>query len=757
MFPPLASENPNRTPQEKGRRTTLIVLAVAIVLLFAVAFSQTAFNLTFLRPTTSEQTLTLMALSALIFLLLLALTFVLVRNVFKLYTERRSGVPGSKFRTKMVLGALLLSLTPVIFLFQFAYLLMNRSIDKWFSRPAVELREDSGRVAALLANYAAENARAEAAAIAGLPETRRAFETGNFSSVIQEFRRHDQTLQGGFALALVDDYAQAAYHAPEAWGTLRPKLAEAQKARAPTPVVLGAREFMIGVAPVGEHGRILVALPLPDDYRATLNRIEESERKYWELSAQRREIRRTYMGVLGLLTVIVLFAATWSALLLSKLVTRPVAALAEATQEISRGRLEHRVAVTAADELGELVTSFNRMAEELESSRRKIESASQELAGANVALEQRRRTMETILESIPTGVLSLDAGRLVTRANPALGRIFAVQTAAGVTERSFQPGAGLRELFPSEVVADLEHQIRKADRMGTVAGQMEMEGGRGRMNLAVTVASMQHAGARLGYVIVFEDLSEMLKAQKQAAWREVARRVAHEIKNPLTPIALSAERIRRHLERGVPPDEASLAVVSGCAETIAGAVETVRTLVDEFSTLASFPASQLQPADVNAIVQSALGLFNGRLDGVTVRTVLAGDLPAVHADANALRRAIANLVDNAAEAVADSLVREVEISTALVGARDSVEIVVADTGPGISADAKEKLFLPYFSTKKRGTGLGLAIVGRIVEEHHGSIRVEENFPIGARFIMELPLAEEPAARPQETQAAPHRA
>jgi nitrogen fixation/metabolism regulation signal transduction histidine kinase len=199
------------------------------------------------------------------------------------------------------------------------------------------------------------------------------------------------------------------------------------------------------------------------------------------------------------------------------------------------------------------------------------------------------------------------------------------------------------------------------------------------------------------------------------------------------------------LERGTPPDAASVEVLKSCAETIGAAVETVRTLVDEFSTLARFPASQPQPASVNTIVEGALAMFNGRLENINVQTSLAPDLPSVMADPESMKRALANLVDNAAEAMQDSLVREVHISTALVQPKDAVEIVVADTGHGVTRELKEKLFLPYFSTKERGTGLGLAIVSRIIEDHHGSIRVEENSPIGARFIVELPLAVEPGA------------
>jgi len=734
--------SPSETGREQKprRRAALTGLAIGITLLFALVFSQTAFNLRFLRPSTSEQTLTLTALSALIFLLLVALTFVLVRNLLKLGAERREGKVGSKFRTRMVMGALVLSFTPVLVMFLFAYGLMNRSIDKWFSRPVEQMREDSGELALLLSGYAAENAQAEAASIAQLPETEHAFETGNFAGLLATFRRREPSLQGGFAVALVEGDAVASYHAPLAWGALRKSLLPLPAAPR-GPVEIAGRSYMVGVQTVGTNGHIVIALPLPDKYVSTLRQLEQNQLAYYELGQQRKAVRRTYMGFLLLLTMMVLFAATWLSLFLAKLVTRPVEALAEATQEISKGRLDYRVAVPASDELGALVSSFNRMAEELESSRTQIEASSRQLGDANVALEQRRRQIETILESIPTGVLSLDANRRVSHSNDALQRILS-PTGAG---RSFAAGSTLRELFPGEAAADMEHLLRKADRMGSTTSQMEIAVPRGKLNVAITVASLQHRGQRQGYVVVFEDLSDLLKAQKQAAWREVARRVAHEIKNPLTPIALSAERIRRHLDRGTTRDEASVAVIEGCAETIQGAVETVRKLVDEFSTLARFPASQPKAANVNEIVEGTLAMFNGRLDNLQVETHLAPELPPVMADPDSMKRALANLVDNAAEAVQESLVREVHISTSLLNARDAVEIVVADTGHGVTREVKEKLFLPYFSTKRRGTGLGLAIVSRIVEEHQGSIRVEENSPVGTKFIVELPVADrEPA-------------
>jgi nitrogen fixation/metabolism regulation signal transduction histidine kinase len=730
-----AKQKPNRTP-------AIVVLCICLFFLFAIIFAQATFKLTFLQPDTSEETVIFAAVSALIFLLFVALTFVLLRTLLRLYAERKTGVLGSKFRSHMVLGALLLSLGPVIFLFLFSYGLMNRSVEKWFSRPAEDVQYRTNVIVSLLTQYAVTNADAEAHRIAATPDAQKSFQTGNFSFVMDEFRRSELTLQGGFAFAVVDGRAEGSFHAPDVWPLLQhnlPLKAASDQAKA---FDLRGQTYVLGRARAG-NGEILVAMPLPSNYSAVLSDLERSQQQYQDLRVQRRRLRRTYLGFLLLLTVAVLFISTWLALYLSKMVTRPLVALAEATQEISRGRLDYRVDVQAGSEIGRLVESFNRMAADLEASGASIEASRRDLAAMNAQLEQRTRHSETILESVPSGVLSLDASRRVLHSNRAARRLLRLDEAPAHPEQT------LPDFFPAEVVADIEHLLRKADRMGTTTSQMEIVTPRANLNVAITAASLDPTPRlssvgrqRMGYVVVFEDLTDLLRAQKQTAWREVARRIAHEIKNPLTPIVLSAERIRRHLERGTPPDTGSLNVIRHCAETIRSSVETVRTLVDEFAVLARFPASQPQPADINSIVNQALLMFDGRLDGIQVQRFLASDLPRVNADPEAVKRALANLVDNAAEAMHDSLVREIHISTALLGERDSVEIVVADTGHGVTSELKEKLFLPYFSTKGRGTGLGLAIVSRIVEDHHGSIRVEENSPVGTRFIVELPVAQE---------------
>ncbi len=734
-----------RSPKTSYRKQVIILLSISVFLLLAILVSETAFDLNFLHPGNNQEIVVFAALSALIFLLFVALTFVLMRNLLKLFAERRLGVLGSKFRTRMVAGALLLSSLPVVMMYWFAYGLMNRSIDKWFSTPVEEVRADTHAMASLLADYAGQNARSEAAAIAASSEAERDFSGHGYTGLVNEFQQHELTFQGGFALAVKNGNAEASFNAPAPWPVLRAAMPLTEAAAGhPAQFTLQSTEYTLGSAPVPSGGVILVAIPLPRGFSQTVRQVEASQKRYYDLARQRRVVRRTYMGLLLLLTMIVLFVTTWLALFLSKIVTRPLSALAEAIQEISRGRLDYRVDVSSADEIGDLVRSFNRMAEDLEGSRRQIEASSRDLSAANAELDQRRRQIETILESIPTGVLSLDADRRVAHVNQAMLRMFHPDPGYEGSSQILL-GATLAEVFPSEVLEDFELLLRRGDRMGMSTSQLEMQLPRGALNVAVTVATLRHHGERSGYVVVFEDLSDLLKAQKQAAWREVARRVAHEIKNPLTPIALSAERIQRHLDRTTPSDRASLEVVRSCAETIAGAVGTVRQLVDEFATLARFPVAKPQPSDINEVIENALSMFNGRLDGIGLHRSLALDLPKVMADGEAIKRAIANLVDNAAEASQDSVVREIGISSALVASRDAVEITVADTGHGVTHELKEKLFLPYCSTKTRGTGLGLSIVSRIVEDHHGSIRGEKNHPVGSRFIIELPVGPESAA------------
>ena len=362
------------------------------------------------------------------------------------------------------------------------------------------------------------------------------------------------------------------------------------------------------------------------------------------------------------------------------------------------------------DELATLVRAFNEMTSDLESNARELEA--------------RRKFTEAILESIPTGVISLSDDERIERVNRALLGIF--------PGSAIQDARKLGDLFSGDDLSEIRYLMKRARRTGAAGSQLEITREKDVLHLAVTVASLEE---RRGFVLVIEDTSELLRAQKAAAWQEVARRIAHEIKNPLTPISLSAGRIARQLKRiALPPD--TRGILEECTLTIQQEVQTVKSLVDEFAQFSRFPAAQLSAADLNEIVESAMAVFAGRLDGIRVTLDLDQKLPPVMADREQIKRVIVNLMDNAAEAMNDSPIRNLLVATAQSGP-DTVELMVADTGCGVSAKDKEKLFLPYFSTKERGTGLGLAIVSHIVAEHHGRVRVEDNEPAGVRFVIEL--------------------
>jgi hypothetical protein len=400
--------------------------------------------------------------------------------------------------------------------------------------------------------------------------------------------------------------------------------------------------------------------------------------------------------------------------------------------EIATGKYDHRVLLAATGEMGELVRAFNRMAADLDASRQLAETSSAQLTAANQAIEERRRELETIVETIPSGVVTLDGAGTVLQSNRAFAALLGRRVDVGLD------GEKIEALFPAECADDLAGVIRRGHRMGAAFTEIELPVGGRILHLAITGARFKLTRGQPGTVLVVEDTTELLRAQRQLAWKEVAQRVAHEIKNPLTPIALSAERIGRHLDRGQPD---SSAVIRKCSEVILGCVGSLRTLVAQFSALAEFPAPQPRACDINQVAEEALALFSGRLDGINIERSLEPGLPLVLADPEAIRRALANLIDNAAEAMQGSLLRVLGLRSSLSEDGASVEVEVSDTGHGLTDEIRERLFLPFYSTKQRGTGLGLSIAAKIAQEHGGSLRAEANSPKGARFLLRLPLME----------------
>jgi two-component system nitrogen regulation sensor histidine kinase NtrY len=662
-------------------------LALLAILLTLVVW-QVSFSFGDYGPADAAQTFVFWAVSTLIFLLTITLGFMLVRTGVKLYLERQANREGSRIKTKLLAGALALSLLPVVFLALFSYVILNRNVEKWFSRPAEGIRANLVQSSAALSSEVQGRANALARWMAVSPEVEAG--TADYAALCRD-----------------NKIASLELRVPGS----APKIV--------CPLQPGTTGLFTANAPM-QRGSLVLAVRSAADMQRTQNEIDRYMAEYGQLAAQKKNIRTLYLLFIVAIALFILFVATWIALLLSRQIIAPISALLVAAREVRKGNLSHRVRAKAIDELATLVRAFNEMMQELEANSHELES--------------RRRFTETILESIPTGVLSVSADGRIQRVNRALQRL--------LPQQQLERAVTLSDLFSREDAVEIEYLIKRARRTGIAAGQLELHTPAQVLHLAVTVSALPaQTPAGQGFVVVLEDTSELLRGQKAAAWHEVARRIAHELKNPLTPIALSAERIGRMLDRlvdrSLSPD--SLRILRDCARTISREVESVKTLVDEFSRFSRFPAAQPVPSEINEIVKNALSVFLGRLDGIELRVELAPGLPPVQVDPEQFKRVVVNLVDNAAEAMRDSPVKQLLLRTLAAGP-DSIELLVADTGCGISPLDKEKLFLPYFSTKGRGTGLGLAIVSHILSEHGARIRAEDNPPAGARFYVDIPAA-----------------
>jgi two-component system, NtrC family, nitrogen regulation sensor histidine kinase NtrY len=735
---------PNESPKYSRRKIWLILLLVLVPTLLFLGWSQASLNLSFLQPSSSAETILLWALAALIVVAFIIFALILIRILLKLYVERRQRKLGSKFKTKMVVAFLALSLVPVCFLFVFAYGLLNRTMDKWFGIPFDTVRRDATEIVKQLRLQSEERTILDAIQIADNPElaeTLKAQDPGKIASVLM-----NQASDLGLVAALCFDrngklLARAGEPKPDPDEILQVFSSQTTQAGANVPVLAGLRELdsttLAGARPValdGETlGSVVAVTRLPIIITKVAEEIQQEAARYDELSRHQKALKRNALSILGLLTLLILFAATWLALFLSKQVTVPIQALAEGTHEVSSGNLGFQITARADDELGSLIASFNEMTRQLLESRRTIEKAANDLQNANRELEERGHTTQTILENISVGVASFDPQGQITQVNSTLERMLDPQRVKEARK--------LADLFAPDEAREIARLFRRASRQGVVTRQTELELASRRTVVTVTVSSIRARHGTVGFVMVIDDITDILQAQKASAWGEVAQRVAHEIKNPLTPIQLSAERIQRIAARdgNAAGNGEFITTILESARLIDREVATLKMLVDEFSRFARFPVSQPVPCSLNAVVAEALEVFGGRLEGVAIHCNLAPALPVVQADPEQMKRVVVNLVDNAAEALEQSALKEVWVQTNLDSEREVVELIVADSGPGISPEAKERLFFPHFSTKRRGTGLGLAIVSRIVTEHKGTIRAEENHPTGTKIIIELPL------------------
>jgi two-component system nitrogen regulation sensor histidine kinase NtrY len=749
-----------KKPQGPRRRTWVLIGGGVVVMLAAMVFTLGSLNIP-LGPERGNEFSVFFAVSTLIVVALLVFSLILSRSLIRIWAERRSRQLGSRFKVKMVLGAMSISLLPIIFLFFVSYALVNRTLNAWFPRPlelaneqTQQQMEDMARSSREHLNRIAQRAAASADAgetLRGLDWAIDASWHTNSAGVTTDGESYSAPTTAKPA----DEHASA--------GTLTTPTSPTKLA--PPPVFVRAlpssaeiwrasgQLYVAGSSPT-LGGRLYVGRMLPNDFLEHYNDIETQTKTYLQQKQNLRAYKRSILLALFFVTVLLVFATTWVALFLSKQVTVPIQALAEATREIARGNFDHQIDVHAQDELGTLVRSFNRMTEQLGEGRRQINEFTLSLEHAIEEREGRRKLMEAILENIPTGVVSLTATGEIARLNSAIPAILGEHAKSART---------LQELLGEDGARGVMHLMRRSLRMGAASREIEVAAKGRLVRAAVTVSSLGPRKSNPGFVVVIDDLTDLLRAQKAAAWQEVAQRIAHEIKNPLTPIQLSAQRLLRHLDRH-PSGQTNGNKVAGangngsgggdleklvadCAGLIEREVHTLESLVDAFSQFARFPSARLSAEDLNAIVASAVELFHGRLEGIALKTDLAATLPPVRADRELLRRVVANLIDNAAESMEGSTIRRLRVATRVDAERETVEIEVADSGHGISPEDKEKLFLPHFSTKDRGTGLGLAIASRIIAEHNGTIHVEDNLPTGTKFIIRFPVAEVAAATP----------
>jgi two-component system nitrogen regulation sensor histidine kinase NtrY len=490
--------------------------------------------------------------------------------------------------------------------------------------------------------------------------------------------------------------------------------------------------LLVGAAPVDAaapgRGAAVVGMVVRSDLKDRLEQIDSADRAYAEMRAERREYLRLYYSIFALVGLAVVFVASWIGFYVSRRITVPLEQMAAASREISAGNLGVRVLTNVGDEVGQLVDAFNDMAGQLQESREVITRSTSDLRRTNQALDERRRYIETLVAQLSTAVVSVDREGRVTTVNPAAGSMLGVQVKPGDDLRTGLMAAGLEPL--ANWLDDAASRSGRDQRR-----ELVLDRGGAPISVSVHVSLLRGGGGEsLGTLVMVEDLTDLLEAQRVAAWREVARRVAHEIKNPLTPIQLAAQRLRKKWDERA-PDLGE--VVLDATTTIEREVTGLKALVDEFSLYARMPAPSPARVDFGEVVRSVVGLY-GVHQGVTWDVRVDPELGFVTVDPEQMRRALINLIDNAVAAVGGT--GTIEVAARAWSGPGSLRLDVADRGPGIAAAHRDKLFAPYFSTKPRGTGLGLAIVQRIVVEHHGTIRVEDNAGGGARFVIEIPDA-----------------
>jgi two-component system, NtrC family, nitrogen regulation sensor histidine kinase NtrY len=727
--------------QVKRKRERLIILIVVVLVLLLTIL------LTYLSGLEGEilklQNLLVFGLININAILLLLLVFLVVRNVVKLFFERRRGILGSKLRSKLVASFVGLSLVPTLLLFWVAIGFITNTIENWFSFEVESSLEESLDVTQVYYKRAADNALHLARQISKIVT-----EDGLMSDKkLAELKKKIAEKQFEYNLALVEVFAAQGKEITRAADSAIPELKyiepdssltqEADQGKELTRIQpVGAGDIIRGVVPIYAagtsgyvNGAIVVSYFVPESLVSRVEKISSAFQEYKQLKLYKKPITLIYIIMLSVITLLIIFSATWFGFHLSKVLTGPIGALAEATSQIAQGNLDVQIVQTTDDEMGSLVKSFNKMTIDLKMSKEQIEAANIDLKEKNQELDQRRSYMEIVLNNVAAGVLSFDRTDTITTLNKSAEKMLSIHMHDAI-------GCTYQQVLADEPLKELRSLILEINRSGlsTTVKQVRLTFPDKMTHLLVRSTILRdESGDYLGMVLVAEDVTELQLAQRAYAWKEVARRIAHEVKNPLTPIKLSAQRLRKKFLAQIQTDNT---VFDECTKTIINQVDELKSLVNEFSNFARMPATNPLPNDLHTIIEETVSLYKEAHKQILFEIIRDPDVPLLSIDREQMKRALINILDNAIHSMEN--VGNIKFITSYSRVLDMVTMEIDDTGCGIPPEIKHKLFEPYFSTKKSGTGLGLAIVNTIISDHNGYIRIRDNEPRGTRFIIELP-------------------
>jgi two-component system nitrogen regulation sensor histidine kinase NtrY len=742
-------EEPGKNKDQKRRRREIIVIFFLLILIGLLFYFQTHVSRWGDQIPIANNILVI-SLIGLNIILLLLLVFLILRNVVKLIFERKKKVLGSKLRTKLVLAFIALSLVPTILLFFIATQFITSSIERWFSIQVEGSLQESLVVAQLYYQNTSNNALHYARQISQGLIQQGLMEKPN-QVVLYDFLKSKRTEYNLAAVEIISHQLgkPILVSGPNLPTTSFPPLEskilqETFRGKEVTKIQsLGQGDLIRGLVPIFSpqnprevSGVLVVNYFLPQSLVSRITQISTAFEEYKQLRMLKDPIKFSYLITLSLVTLLIIFSATWFGLFLAKGITEPIQKLAEGTQKITKGNLDFQITKTAEDEIGTLVDSFNKMTQDLKASKNQVERAHAELSKSNIELEERRRYMEIVLRDVGAGVISIGADGRILTINRSAEKILGIH-AVGVLGKVYSEVLQPEHLVLAE---ELVWAVNQAENH-SITRQMKLNVRNETLTLLVKVAILRDEENRyLGMVVVLDDLTQLQKAQRAAAWREVARRIAHEIKNPLTPIQLSAQRLRKRYLNQFAQDGA---VFDECTQTIITQVEELKNLVNEFSSFARMPAAKPAPNNLNEILHEAMVLYEEGHKNIRFQFNPDDRIPVFNLDKEQIKRVMVNLLENAVAAVGEVSGEprdgQITVETRLDPFMNLALVEVADNGCGVSPQDKPLLFEPYFSTKASGTGLGLAIVNTIISDHDGYIRVKDNVPRGARFIIEIPI------------------